>query len=382
MQSTGIDLGSIRHRTLSGMRAFLSEHAKLPGGSKVFIAATRECALLAAGLSMAAKQASLEPEIEFFEPVHDPGFEGRLARLTNAFKHDSSASAALISLEQHTLSHQDVFDRCTSKNLAPGKTLSVFRIMAACEEFFEDCTGVSAAELSRRNNTVIRILSRARRFRLLTDAGSDLTVELQPTRYSWISNRGEWAPGRQVVLPAGEASAFTPVMEGTFVADSALFLNSTVDWDPRLHDHVIRCGIEGGRLVSWSCDDPRVSELLERVFREPNGKRVGELGFGTNPSLACALPRNSQLNERRVGIHLGFGQHNQHPSVLDWSSPVHLDLIAEGGRAISEDGRLILDLHHLDDFSTEADAGPSRGENRECCEPSRLGDIGFGLGSR
>ncbi|WP_217442155.1 hypothetical protein, partial [Myxococcus sp. CA039A] len=69
--------------------------------------------------------------------------------------------------------------------------------------------------------------------------------------------------------------------------------------------------------------------------------------FGTNGGLGEFISMNSHINERHPGVHLGFGQHNQSIHVLDYYSPIHMDLISPGGQVWVDDDQVPLDLLNL-----------------------------------
>jgi hypothetical protein len=74
-----------------------------------------------------------------------------------------------------------------------------------------------------------------------------------------------------------------------------------------------------------------MTAFLTKCFSRDNAIRVGELGFGTNPGVKNPLPTNSHVNERRPGVHIGFGQHNQPKEIVDYECDIHIDLISAGG---------------------------------------------------
>lgn len=79
------------------------------------------------------------------------------------------------------------------------------------------------------------------------------------------------------------------------------------------------------------CKDNDMRQFVRQLLSSECGKRVGELGFGTNFAVRSAIPMNSHVNERCPGVHLGLGQHNQERDVVDYQCNIHLDLIARGG---------------------------------------------------
>jgi hypothetical protein len=75
---------------------------------------------------------------------------------------------------------------------------------------------------------------------------------------------------------------------------------------------------------------------------------VGELGFGTNACVTGSVAMNSHTNERRPGIHLGFGQHNQREEVAGYFCDIHVDLCARGGLVWVDDAPLPLNLEEIE----------------------------------
>jgi hypothetical protein len=132
-----------------------------------------------------------------------------------------------------------------------------------------------------------------------------------------------------------------------FVADFAFNVNAVTRRDARLREHPVTIWIEHGRAVKAECSDPAVSQFIEETFQTRCAYNVGELGFGTNSAVTDPIPLNSHINERRPGVHLGFGQHNQDPGVVGYQCPIHLDLIAKGGLVWVDDGEIPLDLENI-----------------------------------
>ncbi len=165
-----------------------------------------------------------------------------------------------------------------------------------------------------------------------------------------------------MILPAGEVATFPASIEGVFVADFAFNVNAITDRDARLHDYPVTVYIEDGRAVKYECADRAMSSFLEECFQTHCAYNVGELGFGTNFAVNEAIALNSHINERRPGVHLGFGQHNQDPGIVCYQCAIHLDLIAKGGMVWVDDEDAPLDLE-LVVPSAQLHPGNSRDED-------------------
>jgi hypothetical protein len=123
--------------------------------------------------------------------------------------------------------------------------------------------------------------------------------------------------------------------------------NSPVRRDARLGDHPVTVWVDESRAVRYTCANDAMSRVMDRCFGADHGTRVGELGMGTNCGVVDGVPLNAHINERRPGIHLGFGQHNQPPNRVDYECALHLDLISRGGLVWVDDDPNPLDLEHL-----------------------------------
>jgi hypothetical protein len=282
----------------------------------------------------------------------------------------------ILSLERDTFSNAPEIARLMA---ACGHAdLRLYRIISACPELFATAMRAEPRHLSALNAGLLETLLPERRLHLASAAGTDLQIEIDSNRYRWISNRGTVQSGRAVVLPAGEVATFPARIDGRFVADFAFNINCIVSTDARLGPHPVTLDLKDSQVTGFQCASPEMSALIESVLTSENGRRIGELGFGTNPCVPDAISLNSHINERHRGIHLGIGQHNQPASAVSWYCEKHLDLIADGGLITLEDGRSIdladlrpsprphhfsADVHDEDVFSPEE----VRIEEGDCC---------------
>ena len=75
---------------------------------------------------------------------------------------------------------------------------------------------------------------------------------------------------------------------------------------------------------------------------------------------------NSHINERRPGVHIGFGQHNQDPGVVNYQCDLHLDLIAKGGTIWADENADSLDLEQ---FTPSANPHPLTPRDEDVFSP-------------
>ena len=337
-----------------GVESLLDRYARVRAGDAVLILYTSDSYECAAWLSAALELRGVAATRVWMAPLQD---EELLARLTHALPAPGSVSGRLIvlSLERDTMSHEGTLARAL-QHFDPQRC-EIFRAISASPELFAGPLRVSPDELSARNAALLHRCMRAERLRIATAGGTDLQVRIDSKRHRWISNRGTARAGGIVVLPAGEVATFPAAIDGIFVADCAFNVNRFTELDARLQAHPVHLWIESGCATRYECASPDVRTFLDACFAQPNAHRVGELGFGTNGGSVEAVAMNSHINERRPGIHLGFGQHNQPLCVVPYECSIHIDLIAKGAKIWVDDDPLPLDLEALTPSSEPHPAG-------------------------
>ena len=269
-------------------------------------------------------------------PLIDLGFGSRL-RDALSLKSEGCGRTVILTLEKETMSH----DRIIREVLAglPEPPV-VIRSISCCEELFSTALRSSPADLTGYNTALLEALMPAKCIRVTTLGGTNLTIGLDSEAHRWISNRGRARRGSFTILPAGEVATYPADIEGVLVADFAFNVNAFTDVSANLANHPVRVVVKEGKAVDFSCENEVVFRFLQDCFSKHCAFNVGELGFGTNQMISRPIDLNSHINERRPGVHLGFGQHNQ-GRVVDYKCDIHLDLIANGGLIELEDGSVI-----------------------------------------
>lgn len=327
-----------------GINTYLDTYADAGPDDIVVIAYTEDSRVPAAWVAAALGYRGTEARLVSMRPLRDCGFAERLRAALPDERH-SFGRLVVLTLERDTMSHSDTIREVLSE-FDPDRC-RVVRMVNAGPELFRLGFLVEPGELSARNTAVLEKTMSAKRLHIVCPGGTNLRVELDNTRYRWISNRGVWRPGRFVVLPAGEVATFPASVSGTLVADFAINVNTIMRGDARLSRCPVRAEIDRGRLVHFECSSPEITEFLTMCFRRENACRVGELGFGTNRGVLTPIPLNSHLNERTPGVHIGFGQHNQTNALTGYACDIHVDLIARGGTVWADEERRPIELAAL-----------------------------------
>jgi len=332
---------TIDSKTWDGVQLLLDHYVKIGAGDFVVVLYTTDSAESAAWVSAALELRGIPSRRVWMAPLWDDGF---LARLTPVLPDPAAFDGHLVVLgfERDTMSHTRVLASVVAKY----KGARVFRAISSCQSLFSTALHVLPADLAARNTALLERLMTAQRLHITTEGGSDFHVTLDP-KHRWISNRGVARPGRVAILPAGEVATFPASIAGVFVADFAFNVNAVTKRDARLQDHPVTIWVEGGRAVKAECADPSVSRFIDECFSTHCSYNVGELGFGTNFAVTNAISLNSHINERRPGVHLGFGNHNQDHDIVGYECLVHLDLITRGGMVWVDDDEAPMDLENI-----------------------------------
>lgn len=364
-----------------GVESLLDDYAGIRGNDIVLLLYTIDSRDSAIWVSTALTIRQISHHRMWMAPVVDKDFATRLEPI---LPDPASLTSRLVVLtfERSTLSHSQeltqILDRYDPARVA------VFRAISACAELFRNALRASPVDLSARNTAILEKCMGAKRLRICTGGGTDLQVGLSD-RHRWISNRGFSRAGGTVILPAGEVATYPDSISGIHVADFAFNVNAVVPHDVRLDRHPVTLRIENGHVVDFRCDDNETMRFLRGTFDRQCAANVGELGFGTNFHVDRPIAMNSHINERRPGVHLGLGQHNQVADIVEYQCSLHLDLIARGGKIWVDDDPAPIDLECLEPSTRTHPAsprdedvfssGPDDLEDADCCGLSLASDF-------
>jgi hypothetical protein len=335
----------VDERVFQGVDALLDDYVVIKDRDTFVITYTPNSREPAAWVALGLKHRGFNADIIPMLPLKDDSFAGRLAKVLPA-ESTLRGRLVIITLERDTMSHFDVFAPIL-RRYGQDKVM-IARIISASADFFTKALNVSPMELSALNGTLLHRLDGAKRVRVTTSGGTDITVELDSQKYQWISNRGVWRPGGFTILPAGEIATYPVSVDGVLVADGAYNTNIISDLNAKLADNPVRVEIEAGKARDLTCDHADLLEMFQLCLDSPNGRNVGEFGLGTNHGVDEFITTNSHINERRCGLHLGFGAHNQSFSRVAYMAWAHLDLITDGALMWIDDEVDPIDLSHVE----------------------------------
>ncbi|GLO46552.1 aminopeptidase [Pseudomonas putida] len=329
-----------------GVESLLDKYAKVSQGDTALVLYTSDCYEPAAWVSVGLNLRGVDTRRVWMAPLVDPGFSNRLMQ---ELPLPLSQRLVVLSFERDTMSHTNELAAALSRY--PREQYVVLRMISASPEVFCDALTPTPQELSARNASILNRCMSAKQLHITTPGGTDIHVALDK-KYRWISNRGAARPGGTIILPAGEVATYPASVSGTFVSDFAFNVNTITDRDARLNKHPAVIRLEAGKVVEFECPDERTERFLGECFAMEHACNIGELGFGTNFGINEPIALNSHMNERRPGVHLGFGQHNQEEMLVNYECQVHLDLIARGGTIWIDEDVNPIDLESINPSSS------------------------------
>ena len=159
----------------------------------------------------------------------------------------------------------------------------------------------------------VRDMSRAVRVRLRSDsvlslktnAGSDLTVHLEPA-HRIAEHVGILRPGRWENLPSGELMTAPRLVDGVFVCDASMG-GAVGEAAGLLTRTPVRLEIVANEVVSVSSSDRRLQAAVEAFVRsEKAASRVGTVILGTNVGLLAPIGELI-CDQNLPGLHLTIG---------------------------------------------------------------------------
>jgi aminopeptidase len=202
------------------------------------------------------------------------------------------------------------------------------------------------AEVDRVSSWLIEKARRARRIRVASKGGTDLSATFSP-QIKWLKTSGIISPEKWGNLPGGEIFTAPADVEGHFVVDGVVG-----DYLCRKYGDLkatpLAIDIAGGRIRGLASAN---AELLEDFRRytstDENSDRVGEFAIGTNLAVEDVCG-NILQDEKIPGVHIAFGHPYAEHTGADWRSSTHIDCVGRDfdvwidGEPVMRDGRFLL----------------------------------------
>ncbi len=172
---------------------------------------------------------------------------------------------------------------------------------------------------------VFDIVSKAKRIRATTPAGTDIVADFTPD-YHWLKTSGIISPKKWGNLPGGEVFTSPLEVNGQFVIDGVVGDYLCAKYKS-LAKTPLTIQVENNRLVSVKCANHELErEFWQYCHTDENSNRVGEFAIGTNIGLHGVIG-NILQDEKVPGIHIAFGSPYGAHTGASWDSVTHIDVV-------------------------------------------------------
>src|SRR6266849_20222 len=180
-------------------------------------------------------------------------------------------------------------------------------------------------KVDRLSAKVVAMVRKAKRVRATTDAGTDLTAELNPN-YRWLKTRGIIPPEKWGNLPGGDIFTTPGEVNGTFVIDGVVGDYLCAKFGS-LQENPLTIHMKNNRLTEAHSENRELEDDFWRyTHTDGNSDRVGEFAIGTNIDLKNVIGQILQ-DEKYPGVHIAFGNPYGAHTGAEWDSSTHIDVV-------------------------------------------------------
>jgi aminopeptidase len=224
-----------------------------------------------------------------------------------------------------------------AKNIFPNQRF--YRVYNFSPELFTNSFNVNKSTIEDLNHRIISAGVSSKVVEIKNSFGTDLEIKLN-RKFGWIHSFGNFSGKSPGILPPSEVATYSDKINGVLVADGAINTNFNVPLNPVIENFPITATIENSVVKEIKTEFKVLNLLLNRYIKVKYANRIGEVGFGTNIGMKGFVPFISHINERYPSLHLGLGANNQ-GSVVNWHSPLHLDLILKNCQIFFDDKQIL-----------------------------------------
>jgi len=215
------------------------------------------------------------------------------------------------------------------------------------EQIMQEGMCADYGKISDITNRIHQIVATAKKARVTSPGGSDLSVEFNP-KWRWKVSDGLFhAKGKWGNLPDGEIHTAAWTASGTVVADEL------GDWFDQkygvLEKSPVKISVQGSRanLETVQCSNRELREdFVKYLQTDQNSNRLGEFAIGTNTYVNQLIGRLLQ-DEKIPTIHVAFGDPYPDDTGADWESKTHIDAIMKDATLWVDDRKLMENGRHL-----------------------------------
>ncbi len=192
------------------------------------------------------------------------------------------------------------------------------------------------AEIERVSQWVARKLTATARIVATTTSGTELEIGMEPSADVVVASGVLHGPG-WTNLPGGEVYGVPSRVEGTLVPDGGLWLPEGTELPLAFRMQIV---FERGEVVRLDGASEPCARLEAALQASNGGRRVGQVGFGTNTGVVA--PIGALLQDLKLpGFHLSLGHTCPEVTHASWDSDVEIPLLTRRA-SVTIDGTAVL----------------------------------------
>jgi aminopeptidase len=196
-------------------------------------------------------------------------------------------------------------------------------------------------KVDRLSAKVVAMVRKAQRVRATTDAGTDLTADLNHN-YKWLKTSGIITPEKWGNLPGGEIFTTPGEVNGTFVIDGVVGDYLCAKFG-NLRDNPLTVRMKNNRLTEAHSDNRELEDdFWKYTHTDENSDRVGEFAIGTNIDLKEVIGQILQ-DEKYPGVHIAFGNPYGAHTGAEWDSSTLFDVVGRKFNIWVDDQQIMRD---------------------------------------
>jgi aminopeptidase len=196
-------------------------------------------------------------------------------------------------------------------------------------------------KVDRLSAKIVAMVRKAQRVRAKTDAGTDLTAELNPN-YKWLKTSGIISSETWGNLPGGEIFTTPGEVNGTFVIDGVVGDYLCAKFG-NLREHPLTVRMKNNRLTEAHSENRELEDdFWKYTHTDENSDRVGEFAIGTNIDVKEVIGQILQ-DEKYPGVHVAFGNPYGAHTGAEWDSSTHIDVVGRKFNIWVDDEQIMRD---------------------------------------
>jgi aminopeptidase len=196
-------------------------------------------------------------------------------------------------------------------------------------------------KVDRLSAKIVAMVRKAQRVRAKTEAGTDLTADLNPN-YKWLKTSGIITPEKWGNLPGGEIFTTPGEVNGTFVIDGVVGDYLCAKFG-NLREHPLTVHMKKNRLTEAHSENRELEDdFWKYTHTDENSDRVGEFAIGTNIDLKDVIGQILQ-DEKYPGVHIAFGNPYGAHTGAEWDSSTHIDVVGRKFNIWVDDEQIMRD---------------------------------------